>query len=400
MKLTTRAFLRLLACSVFLVAPLVAQGPFYGYNDFAFQNTTGKGTASLTARVFYPATRTGRGAPLVTRSGGHPVVVCLHGYSALGSYYTLLARHFAYRGYVVVLPNTAQYSGSTQVNDAIALFGALTVANGQTNHFLKGALNLKKVGLTGHSMGGGSTFRVLAANPGFVCGIGIAPVYPGSTIMRRVTVPVGTMHGKGDTVLGWSSHSLRLFSNATGYASLKFFYLFNSSCDHNNLAGFSQTTQASRDVWARSVRILNGFFDRYLKNIPAGLEEAVGTTARSEAKLDTLYVAVRKPEIWFTGVPDIGKVVQPTVLCEPGPALIATSVSTVSIPTSFGLLRLDPATLALVHLGTVGSSRLLAPKFTIPNDSSLRGAKFPLQGLGQDVTRKTVLTGLVTLTIN
>ncbi len=377
-----------------------AQGPFYGYDDFTFPNTSGQGTSQLAARVYYPSTRTGYKTPLIPRQGGYSVIVCLHGYSALGSNYTLFGRHFAYRDYVVVLPDTARYSGSTQVSDALALFQALKVVNAQTNHVLKGALNMGRVGLTGHSMGGGSTFRVLSVNPGYRCGIGMAPVYPGSSVMRRVTVPLATIHGKGDTVLRWSTHSTPLFQSASNYASLKFFYLFDSSCTHNNLAGFAQTTQANREVWRRSVRVLNGFFDRFLKDLPVGLEECVGTTARAEPRLDTLHVAVRSPDIWVAGLPDIGKAVRPTVLAEPGMALIATAVGTGNIATPFGVLRLDPGTLTVVQIGTVAGSRIFAPEITIPNNPALRGARFPLQGLGQDSANRPLLTGLVILRVN
>ena len=53
-----------------------------GYRDLSFPNTTGQGSTTLSARVYYPATSSGANTPMVTPpAGGYPVVVfCISEY--------------------------------------------------------------------------------------------------------------------------------------------------------------------------------------------------------------------------------------------------------------------------------------------------------------------------------
>ena len=96
-----------------------------GYITTAFPNPSSQGTGFLTARVYYPALSTGFNAPLRVLAGGYPVIVFLHGYGGIGSFYSVLGKMFAEAGYVTVLSDTAQFSASTQVLDGSALFPAL-----------------------------------------------------------------------------------------------------------------------------------------------------------------------------------------------------------------------------------------------------------------------------------
>ena len=379
-----------------LAVQAAAQSPIYGYQDLSFPNRSGQGSANLTTRVYYPATTTGQGVAIKPRSGGHPVIVMLHGFSLIGLDYQTLGRHFADKGYVVVLPNTARLLAGTQVDDALALFPALKVAN--ASGFLKGALDVGRIGLAGHSMGGKSTFDVLAKNPGYRCGLGIAPIDAGSSI-KNVTVPVGVLHGKGDWVLGWRSHGLATYQAAERYSEFKFLYLMNTQCGHNNIAGLFQITSRDQWVWARSARIIEGFFDTFLEMESAGVEEVAGERARSASLLDKLYLEVERPASWVAGTSAIGQTVRLCLLCEPGTAILATALKTASIPLPFGRLQLDPSSLLVLHQGPVSSSRLLALPINIPNDAALRGARFPLQGLGLNKAGDLRISGLSTLAI-
>ena len=113
-----------------------------------------------------------------------------------------------------MLPNTGQFTAAIQRQDSIALFTILQTINASSGHFLEGALDMSRAGLTGHSMGGGNTVAVLASNPGYLAGFCFAPLYQGSATTNQVRVPLGIVHGKGDTVLPWRQHGLPTFDNA------------------------------------------------------------------------------------------------------------------------------------------------------------------------------------------
>ncbi|MCC6672979.1 MAG: hypothetical protein IT458_18080 [Planctomycetes bacterium] len=366
-----------------LALALAAQAPFpAGYRDATFPNTTGQGTASLAARVYYPATAAGANQPVRPQAGGYPVLVFLHGFAALGRLYGPLGTAFAEHGCVAVLLDTAQFSGPTLTLDGIAMHGALAVANQQAGHFLQGALDLQRMGVAGHSMGGGSTIGVLARNPGYRCGLGFAPVDPGAAI-QGVRVPLGVIHGQGDTIVPPASGGLPWFQNAAAFADLSFLYLLNQDANHTNVCGFLLATQADQEVFARCMRVALGFFDRAVRGIPQGLEEVVGGAATSEPRLQQLSVRYERPQLWNQGAGRIGTTPVLRLGQEPGAAFVLVAAGTASLATPFGILELDPASLLVLGQSTVGSARLVSLPLPIPNDPGLLGAVLPLQGLGE-----------------
>lgn len=367
-----------------------------GYITTAFPNPSSQGTGFLTARVYYPALSTGFNAPLRVLAGGYPVIVFLHGYGGIGSFYSVLGKMFAEAGYVTVLSDTAQFSASTQVLDGSALFPALRNANNQAGNFLEGALDMSRAGVCGHSMGGGSTVNVLLHNPGYAAGFCFAPVSASSAAVR---VPLGVVHGTGDTTLAWATTGQAVYQQATNYTGMKFFYLLDNSCNHTNVAGLSLNSQTSLAVWDRCAAIAIGFFDRFLNDEPNGLEEIVGPTGRAEPRLVQVSVEVETPDIWQVGAAAIGQSTRITMVAEPGRALIFVAARTDSVPTPFGTLLLDPATLSVVHSGTIAADQLLSTTLPVPNIPALIGARVYLQAAGATANAALRLGTRVELTI-
>lgn len=383
--------LRALAPCFLLAATAPAQGYPAGFRDLAFPNTTGQGSATIPSTVYYPAQSAGRDAPILSRSGGWPVVVFLHGFAALGSLYPSLGESLARDGFVTVLHNTAQFAAVTQVQDGIALFTALVTANGQTGNALKDALDMSRAGVAGHSMGGGSTVNVLASNPGYKAGLCFAPVSSNNTALVRV--PLGVVHGTGDTIVSWQQ-GLGIFQGATGATGMRFLYQMNADCSHTNVAGILMASQTDRDVFARTSSIAAGFFARYLGGDVSGLERVIGPTARAESRLVQLYLNVLEPELWGFGSTAIGQSPRLTLAAQPGPAGIFAAAGEGNLSTVFGTLRLDPATAFPLAIGTTGQDWLYSVTIPIPNDVGLVGAKVPFQGVGGKAQSSFGLTGL------
>ena len=377
--------------SLLLAAPLIAQTYAAGNANIVLANPTGQGSANIPATVYYPAASAGTGVPLLQRPGGHRVLVFLHGINVLGSGYGALGARFAQHGYVVVLGNTAMSSAVLQVQDGIATFAALAQANTQPG-LLQGALDLTRVGLAGHSMGGATTTGVLAANPGYRCGFcfapGIAPSAP------QVTVPMAVCHGAGDTFLDWQQFGLPLYQNLTAAQQLRSFHLMNADCTHGNVAGFVQTTQVDRDVFAATSEIALGFFDCFLDGNVAGLEHVIGSAARSEPRLQQLDCEVRAPQHWCAGRPGLGQNISLRIAAEPGPVVLFTAASQANWPTPFGPALLDPASLVVVGSGATATDRLWSLPVSVPADPSLVGFTLLTQGLGLGAASALLTTGL------
>lgn len=352
-------------------------------------------------RVYYPAVTSGQNAPMVTPpAAGYPTVVFLHGLFTIGSSYSRLGKHLARQGYVAVMNETGAISPFQQADDGAALYHALTVANGQSGHWLEGVLDMSRAGLCGHSVGAGNTVTVLASNPGYKAGLCFAPIYPGAATTNQVNVPLGIIQGTGDFVLIWSLTGLPMFDEATNFTGLKTFYLFGFSGGHNNVPGLFVITSSDSAVWHRSRRVMTGFFDRYLKGDVAQLDEVIGTTALAEPLLSSIYVEVEAPDVWLKGEPSIGQTVQVQTSSEPGAVIYGAAAGTAGpIPTPFGDLLLDPASMFIAFTATATNTRFSSVPLSIPNNTQLIGAQIEFQSLGLNNSGSYRLTLATTLVV-
>jgi pimeloyl-ACP methyl ester carboxylesterase len=390
----------LVSCLAFaLSSDLFAQ--IAGYRNLTLPNPTSQGSSSLPVRIYYPATTAGQNAPIVTPpASGYPVVVFLHGLFQIGRAYSRLGNHLAKNGYVAVMNETGQFSPSLQADDGAALYHALVVANGQSGNVFQGALDMSRAGLCGHSVGGGNTLTVLASNPGYKAGLCYAPIYPGASTASQVEVPLAIIQGTGDLVLIWSLTGLPMFNDTTNFTGLKTFYLFGFSGGHNSVPGLYVVTSGDSAVWQRSRRVTTGFFDRFLMDEAAGLEEVIGAAALAEPLLSQIYVEVEEPDVWLTGQPAIGQTVQIQTSSEPGVVLYGAAAGTAGpIPTPFGDLLLDPASMFVPYTATVAASRFATVSLDIPNDVQLIGTQVAFQSLGLSNGGGYRLTSTATLVV-
>ena len=378
---------------------LTAQSP--GYRDLTLPNPTSQGSPLLPVRVYYPALTAGQNAPMVTPpAAGYATVVFLHGLFTIGSSYSRLGKHLARKGYVAVMNETGAISPFQQADDGAALYHALIVANGQSGHVLQGALDMNRAGLCGHSVGAGNTVTVLASNPGYKAGLCFAPIYPGAATTNQVDVPLGIIQGTGDFVLIWSLTGLPMFNEATNFSGLKAFYLFGFSGGHNNVPGLFVVTSGDSAVWQRSRRVMTGFFDRYLMDDVAQLDEVIGTTALAEPRLSAIYVEVEAPDVWLKGQPSIGQTVQIQTSSEPGVVVYGAATATAGpIATPFGNLLLDPASMFVAYTAIATNARFSSVPLTIPNDVQLIGTQVAFQCLGLSNSGSYRLTLPTTLTV-
>lgn len=379
-----------------LAASLSAQPFAAGFRDLGFTNTTGQGSATIGCRVYYPAATAGRDAPLVPRAGGHPVVVFLHGFAAIGSWYGPVGEALSRAGYVTVMHDTAQFSGPTQVLDALALFPALQAANAAPG-VLQGALDMSRAGLCGHSMGGGSTLNVLSRNPGYRLGIALAGV-DNAAGAAAARVPLLFVHGLGDAIVNVSATDNN-FAAAQGHAGVKTSYVFDASGSHTNVAGFSLLSATDQAVWARTASVVVGFCERFLAGRDDGLEAVFGAAARGESRLARTDTRVAEAELWRDVAPRLGTTLQLGLSGEPGPGVLLIAAGTGNTTTPFGTLLLDPASLLLLASPQFPATRLSRVPLAVPADQALLDARVPLQVAAPVRGQALALGRAITLTL-
>ncbi|HEX5054351.1 MAG TPA: hypothetical protein VFZ65_21410 [Planctomycetota bacterium] len=364
-----------------LAAALPSQGHHaVGKYDVAWTNTTGVGNATLTARVHYPALIGGYQAPIAPSPAGWPVVVFLHGYSLVGQDYSALGDAWATAGFVVVLSDTAQWNYLEQEADGWALYDAVVSANTQQG-FFAGAFDTTRIALAGHSMGGGSIGSVLASNPGYACGLALAPVAPPATTAAQVRVPFGIVVGTGDVITPFFQFAQPYFEALGSSNGLKFLYLMNDDCEHMNVAGLG-TSQVT-PVFERSSELGLGFLSHFMRLGITGLDNVVGPPALAEPRLIRLSQEVSVPQVWAAGPLQIGVTTRLSVIAEPGLAGILAAFSLgPGIPTSIGVLNLDPLSAFTLAAMPVDSHNRLDAFVQIPNVPALVGLPIALQAVG------------------
>jgi dienelactone hydrolase len=385
-----------------VLSAAVAQPAFpVGVRDLVLPNTTGQGTSSLAVRVLYPATAVGTNTPLLARAGGWPTIVFLHGFALLGNSYGPLGTRWAERGFIVVLANTAQFDNLGQEADGRALFPALQAANSAPGGPFAGGIDLARVALSGHSMGGGNVANVLASNPGYRCGFAFAPVPARGSNGALVTVPIGVVAGTGDTITPPATNAQPYYASLTAFAELKLLYLLNGDATHTNLAGLFLSGATATAVFQRAADVGLGFLRHALDLDPTGLEAALGPAALAEPRLVACDRAFARAQAWAAAPLAIGATVRASAGLEPGPAGLGAALAPLvaPVPTPFGALRLDPSLAFVLQAGLVGSERRLDVAIALPVDPTLVGATVALQAFGPTRTEPVWLGGAIELRI-
>jgi dienelactone hydrolase len=382
----------------------VAQAPFLvGIRDVSLPNTSGQGSANLTARVHYPAAVAGTNAAVLPRAGGWPVVVFLHGFAAVGNNYAPVGNALASNGFVAVMSNTTQFDNQGQEYDGRALYAALVAANGSAASPLFGALDMSNAGLLGHSMGGGNVGNVLANNPGYRAGFCMAPVPPRGSNASNVRVPLGIVAGQGDSITPVASNAQPYYQALANYSAAKSYYLMNGDCTHLNVCAFSLASATDNAVFARSMAITLGWFDRFLRNGPLSLDAVFGPAPRGDARLVSASQQFVEPQVFASGLFAVGQTTRVSVAAEAGFCGIGLGSSLASAqPTPFGDLLLDAQTAALQWSGFTGSgasSQRLDVAVAVPLDPAFAGLPFAVQALGADRTGALRLGNALAFTI-
>lgn len=172
--------------------------------------------------VWYPSTATGpldsryaavADAPLDPSGGPYPVLMFSHGSCGYATQSLFLTALVASYGYVVVSPphpgNTlAEFPGCgtgpaqlasarERPRDVIFALDQMLAASADPGSPFSGALDADRIGMSGHSFGGFTTYVVLPLDPRFKVAVPMAAAVPG---MPMVQIPSLTMLGQIDSV--------------------------------------------------------------------------------------------------------------------------------------------------------------------------------------------------------
>jgi predicted dienelactone hydrolase len=193
----------------------------------------------LPTLVWYPAPVGQRGpnAPLAGDGAPYPLVIFSHGLGGVPNQSTFLTTHLASHGYIVAAPmyplsNIAAPGGQTmadqpaQAGDVSFLIDTFINLSAELGNPLEGGIDADRIGLTGHSNGGGTTLiatydqtlrdpRIKVAVPMSAPGCFYQPGY-----YTDVAVPLLVLHGDADLFVDFPGQAQAIFDRANPQKSL------------------------------------------------------------------------------------------------------------------------------------------------------------------------------------
>ncbi|MGW3819178.1 alpha/beta hydrolase family protein [Streptomyces sp. NPDC005046] len=220
--------LLLTAAAAFTTAPAVGALPTASTAVAADPSTTGSFAVaysdvtvsasgrSFSARVWYPGTTSGANAPVAP--GAHPGLAFGHGFFQGITQYESLLKHYASWGFITVTPKSQGGlfpSHSAFADDLNAGLTWLTTQNTTSGSRFAGAVNTARLGLSGHSMGGGAALLAAGRNPAVksVSTLAAAETNPSAvTASGTLTIPAQYVGGSADTIAGVADNQQKMYN--------------------------------------------------------------------------------------------------------------------------------------------------------------------------------------------
>jgi dienelactone hydrolase len=274
-------------CLLFLVSVAHSQLSI-GHTTLTFNDPSrsgGFGSGGGTGRqiqteIYYPSTSTGTSNPVAT--GEFPVIVFGHGFAMSWDAYNDIWEHYVPRGYIMAFVRT---EGSLIPSPNHGDFGldltlvAQKMLELQTTSTLFQNHIYPKVGLMGHSMGGGASFLAANNNSNIHALIGLAPAETTPSaiaVAPNVQVPSIVFSGSSDGVTPPAQHHIPMFDGITStcksFASITggghcYFANANFNCDFGESTSSTGISITRAQQQTTTFTVLDPWLDYILKDV-------------------------------------------------------------------------------------------------------------------------------------
>jgi dienelactone hydrolase len=221
-------------------------------------------------------------APVDLSGGPYPVLLFSHGSCGYPLQSTFLTPLLAARGYVVIAPphpgntffqfpscGTPQVqleSAQERPQDVIFALDQMLAASADPGSEFFGALDPTRIGMSGHSFGGFTTFFVIGLDPRFKVAIPMAPATPGTN--ASLDVPSLMMLGAVDSVVDNATARTAYGNSASPRYKVEIehagHYAFSNLCFPSPDCN-PPTTLTQDEAHAQVLRYVIPFLERHLK---------------------------------------------------------------------------------------------------------------------------------------
>jgi dienelactone hydrolase len=268
------------------------QGPYQAGSTSITLNRDGRNLNSI---VYYPSFIEGNNAQIDTLNSPYPIIAFGHGFFMQNSYYISLFKHLASYGYVVIAPQFPDVNHLQLGFDLIYCANYLKSQNQNINSRFYNLIDTTKVGLSGHSMGGGASL-LAAANDSSI--IVVAPLAAAETnpsaisVMHQIEGIVYLISAQNDGVTPVATNQLPMFNNALTIKGLPIIKGGNhTKFMDNRLFDWSDPNGYLTPVQQLSVtrKYLTSIFNLFLKEDSAYFKYAFGSEAQNDTSIIFQY---------------------------------------------------------------------------------------------------------------
>lgn len=172
---------------------------------------------NLNSIIYYPSYLEGSGAQIDTSNGPYPVIAFGHGFAMQNSNYISLFKHLASYGYIVIAPQFPDVVHLQLAYDLLFCVNYIKNQNTNPASIFFRLVDVTKVGLSGHSMGGGASL-LAAANDStitVVAPLAAAETNPSAiSVMNKIKSAVYLITAQNDGITPPQNHQIPMYNNA------------------------------------------------------------------------------------------------------------------------------------------------------------------------------------------
>ncbi len=253
------------------------------FNDPSRSGGFGSGGGAgrqIQTEIYYPATTAGTSTPVA--SGEFPVIVFGHGFAMNWDAYSNIWEHYIPRGYIMAFVRTESglFPSPSHGDFGMDLkLVAQKMLDLQTTSGLFQNHIYPKVGVMGHSMGGGASFLAANNNTNIHALIGLAPAETNPSaisVAPNVQVPSIVFSGSSDGVTPPSQHHIPMFDGITStcksFVSIIggahcYFANTNFNCDFGESTSSTGISITRTQQQTSTFTVLDPWLDYILKDI-------------------------------------------------------------------------------------------------------------------------------------
>jgi dienelactone hydrolase len=149
-----------------------------------------------------------------TAAGSYGAIAVSPGFTAYQSSISWIGERLASHGFVVITIDTITTSDQpdSRGRQLKAALDRVVSLSRSSSSVIYNKVDASRLGVAGHSMGGGGTLAAARDNPSYKAAVPLAPWHTTKT-WSRVTVPTLIIGGEADTIAPVSSHSIPFYTS-------------------------------------------------------------------------------------------------------------------------------------------------------------------------------------------